>query len=184
MRGFYKGKYTYSSFDNPEPLARCDYSGLMCRHDEMVKQMEYNATGLYWTGYMVNPRFADLPQPHHLMPPVKIDPEPVMLARPGPLIVVDEIELTTIDVSGNTNVVLTSEQFAYNNFIFEGILTGNVIVFLPNVFNEFSATNNTTGDFNLSVQIQNLSYPNITLPENEPLYIASTGYTLQIVILN
>ena len=85
--GFYIGKYTNPSLENPTAIARCDFSGLMCQYDPMIKQMEYNATGLYWTGYKVNPRFADKPNAHRLMPTVKIDPEPVMEGRPGPLIV-------------------------------------------------------------------------------------------------
>lgn len=184
MKGFYKGKYVRTSFNNPQPFARCDFSGLACNHDQMVKQMEYNATGLYWTGYLVNPKFADKPQPHHLMPPVKIDPEPVMNARPGPLIIVDEIVATRIDVSGNVDITLTEAQFAFNNFVFYGALTGDVIIFVPPIFNEFNVLNSTTGGFTLSMQMSNLSNPNIILPLNQSVFIANTSFTLRVFLPN
>lgn len=179
-----KGKYTKVNFNSPEAIARCDYSGMMVRHKDMIKQMEYNATGLYWTGWMVNPKFADKPQPQHLMPLVKIDPEPVYMARPGSTTVTPQIEFSQINVAGAANVSLTIDQFNYLNLEFVGELTGNVVVLVPPVFNEFYATNSTTGAFTLSMQVDTNSSTNIILPRDQVPLICNDGFVLTIIYPN
>lgn len=78
------GKYTKVNPKRPRAAAMCDYSGLLCMHDELVRQMEYRGTGLVWTGFFVNPRFADKPNPQNLTPLLRPDPIPVPFPRPCP----------------------------------------------------------------------------------------------------
>lgn len=78
----FPGKWTRVSWDNPEPIAFCDLSGMLCMQTDLIKQMRYQGTNLVWTGLYVNPRFADVPNPQDLTPILTADPEPVILARP------------------------------------------------------------------------------------------------------
>ena len=179
---FYKGKYVKYSLTDPRPIARCDYSGMMCMYESLVNQPEYNATGLYQTGYKVNPKFLRKPNPHKMMPPVRIDPEPVMMGRPGPLAIVNEVDLTTITLTGD--ITLTSEQFYYNNFIFQGALTGLTTIFVPALFNQFRVLNSTTGGFELVMEIENLSNTAISLPPNQTLVLVNNGFSLTSISLD
>ena len=61
------GKYTKMSSRDPRGIARCDYSGLMVRHADLVKQKQYRGRGLVWTGLMVSPKFADIQNPQELI---------------------------------------------------------------------------------------------------------------------
>lgn len=179
---FYKGKYVKYSLTDPRPIARCDYSGMMCMYESLVDQQEYNATGLYWTGYKVNPKYVRRPNPQHLMPPVRIDPEPVMMGRPGPLAVVNEVDLTVIILTGS--VTLTADQFYYNNFVFQGELTSLTTIYIPSLWNQFRVQNNTTGDFELMIEIENLSNTAILLPKNQTLVLVSSGFSLTPISLD
>ena len=83
MRVRNHGKYTQMMKSSPLAIGRCDYSGLMVQHAKMIRQMEYRGNGLVWTGYLVNPKFADKPNPQNLVPYIKLDPVPISNARPN-----------------------------------------------------------------------------------------------------
>jgi len=61
-----------------EAQAQCDRTGFICRKKDLVKQMEYNGTGLYWTGLYVLKDFVTKPNPAFLIPPMFQDPRPVL----------------------------------------------------------------------------------------------------------
>lgn len=79
------GKYSKVNPNQPIALARCDISGLLCSHQDLVKQMRYTGRGAAWTGLWVNKRFADKLNPQELTPIIQADPMPVKNARPDPL---------------------------------------------------------------------------------------------------
>lgn len=87
MRVRNHGKYTKMRKDNPRAYGLCDYSGMDVRHMDMVRQMEYRGSGLVWTGFYVNSRFADIPNPQNLSPLIRLDPVPVNNPRPDPQLV-------------------------------------------------------------------------------------------------
>lgn len=74
------GKYTHLDFEHPDSVAICDYSGLVCNHEDLVKQMEYRGQRLVWTGYMVNKVFADKPNPQLI--PLTLPPDPLPIPFP------------------------------------------------------------------------------------------------------
>lgn len=76
------GRYTKIRRSDPRAIAVCDYSGLFCRHADLVKQMAYVGTGLVWNGFLVNKKFADKPNPQTLAKILMPDPLPVFLPRP------------------------------------------------------------------------------------------------------
>ena len=67
------GKYTKMRRNDPRGIARCDYSGLMVRHADLIRQMEYRGTGLVWTGFLVHPKFADKPNSQNLTLFIRLD---------------------------------------------------------------------------------------------------------------
>ncbi len=76
------GRYTRIRARDPRALAVCDYSGMYCMHSDLVRQMEYRGSGLVWTGFMVNKKFADKPNHQMLTPILMPDPIPVVMPRP------------------------------------------------------------------------------------------------------
>lgn len=185
------GKYTKMSKRDPRGIARCDYSGLMVRQSDMIRQLEYRGTGLVWTGYLVNPKFADKPNPQNLTPLIKLDPTPIPNTRPDSIIdaqttLATSTGIISIDVSGNENVILTSEQFNNGSINFTGELTGDILIILPATYNQFYANNLTTGNFTLGLQIvANDDFPlNIPLANPNTLFgplVVNTSTALQIV---
>ena len=185
------GKYTKMSSKHPRGIARCDYSGLMVRHCDLKRQMEYRGTGLVWTGYLVHPKFADVPNPQNLTPLIKLDPVPFNNARPDTQIDAQNTIATstgalTLDVSGNVNITLTESQFDNGSLTFKGILTGNIIIYVPNTYNQFYANNITTGGFTLSMQITGFATPPLIIPAADPItfigpQVVNTLLNLQIV---
>lgn len=170
MRVRHHGKYTRQNRRNPKGLGVCDYSGLMVRHSDMIRQLEYRGTGKVWTGYWVNPRFADVCNPQNLIPLIRLDPIPLDHARPDPEVYDVSVPTLDLDVSGNLNITLTYTQFDNTVFNFTGTLTGDIIVYVPNVFNEFYANNLTTGNFTLGMQlIGNLTSPPLLIPPVNPV---------------
>lgn len=79
---FPKGRWVTINPQNPDAVARCDRSGQLCNHSDLVKQMDYRGTGLIWTGLYVNKYFLDVPNPQNLNPVIKPDPVPVQNPRP------------------------------------------------------------------------------------------------------
>ncbi len=180
MRVRNHGKYTHMRKNNPRAIARCDYSGFMVAFNTLKDQYQYRGQGLVNTGYKVDPHFWDEPNPQDLTPLIKADPVP--LVKPRPDNIIDNpsanIQLLQLDVSGDSNITLTPSEASNINFIFTGILTGDVIIFVPGSFNIFFVTNNTTGGFSLFMQITNNSSSLILLTPNQTMYICNDGYTL------
>ena len=79
---FPKGKFVRINPENPDAVARCDRSGQLCNHADLVKQMDYRGNGFLWTVLWVNKCFADVPNPQSLNPVLKPDPVPVDHPRP------------------------------------------------------------------------------------------------------
>jgi len=192
MRVRNHGKYTKMSKNNPRGIARCDYSGFMVMHSSMKDQLQYRGNGLIKTGYMVDPHFLDKPNPQDLTPLIKADPVPLSNARPDNYVDVIPDQTITIDVSGNTNRTLTEEEATNVNFFFTGVLTGDVIIFIspsltpvfrPSVY-ELFVMNNTTGGFNLFMQIANNSASKVLLIPNQTMLLCNDGYTLLIIQSN
>jgi hypothetical protein len=191
MRVRYHGKYTSMSKNNPRGIARCDYSGLMTLHSNLVRQEEYRGTGLVWTGYFVNPKFADRPNPQNLTPLVGLDPIPLKDSRPDAQIdaqttIEESTGALTLDVSGNQNVTLTFEQFDNGSLTFIGVLTGDITIYVPNTFNQFYANNSTTGGFTLSMQVTGFATPALSIPIPDPVtglgpMVVNTTTNLQFV---
>jgi len=181
MRVRNHGKYTKMNKNNPRAIGRCDYSGLMVQQLSMKDQLEYRGSGLVKTGFRVNPKFYDQPNPQNLTPIIKLDPVPILNARPDSEIDASQPQILILDVSGGSNITLTFAQFSNSNFIFQGILTGNVIIFVPGTFNSFFIENVTTGDFTLSMQIQNNSSSLLNLPTNQQILVCNDCFTLTII---
>jgi len=188
------GKYTKMLKNNPRGIARCDYSGLMVRHSDLIRQMEYRGTGLVWTGYLVNPKFADKPNPQNLVPLILFsapDPVPLKNSRPDSQIdaqntIAASTGAISIDVSGSSNIILTYEQFNNGSISFTGTLTGNILVILPATYNQFYANNLTAGNFTLGLQIIGNSNYTLDLPAANPVtllgpMVVNTSLNLQIV---
>jgi len=185
------GKYTKMRLKDPRGIARCDYSGLMVRHADLKKQMQYRGTGLVWTGLMVAPQFEDLPNAQELIPLIKLDPVPLNNPRPDsqidaqPTIGSSTGEIS-IDVSISDNRSLTLSQFDNGIINFIGDLIERIIIILPASYNQFYANNKTNGGFDIGLQI--IGNPNFTLnvsPVNSingqgPM-VVNTSLNLQIV---
>lgn len=68
--------------DDPIGVAREDKGNFIIPRNELVKQMEYGGTGLYFTGHYVWNRFVDKPNPQLLAPRLTLDPVPNPNPRP------------------------------------------------------------------------------------------------------
>lgn len=79
------GRYSKVDPKSPIALARCDITGLLCSHKDLVKQMRYTGRGTAWTGLYVHKKFADKLNPQELTPLIQPDPLPVRNPRPDPL---------------------------------------------------------------------------------------------------
>lgn len=79
---FPKGIFVTIDPNNPDAVARCDRSGLLCNYNDLCKQMDYRGSGLVWTGLYVNKAFLDKPNPQGLNPVIKPDPVPLDHPRP------------------------------------------------------------------------------------------------------
>jgi hypothetical protein len=182
MRVRNHGKYTKMSKDNPRAIGRCDYSGLLVSHAGMKDQYQYRGQGLVKTGYRVYSKFLDVPNPQDLSPLIKADPVPIQNARPDNIVEVFVSQTLEVDVSGGSNIDLT--QFTqFTDFVFKGVLTDDIVIFVTGTFNDFFTHNITTGGFNLFMQIQNNSASKIQLL-NRKMLICNDGYTLHIINSN
>jgi hypothetical protein len=191
MRVRNHGKYTHMRKNDPRGIALCDYSGLMVRHADLIRQMEYRGTGLVWTGFLVYKKFADKPNAQNLTPLIKLDPVPLPNSRPDSEVdaqttIASSTGALTLDVSGNANVILTEDQFDNGSLTFTGALTGDIIIQFPNTFNQFYANNLTTGDYTLGMQsLGNLNFV-LTIPAADSVsllgpMVVNTTTNLQFV---
>jgi hypothetical protein len=169
MRIGAKGKYTKMNRRKPRGLGTCDYSGLIMRHADMIKQNQFRGNGLVWTGFWVNPKFADKPNPQELVPIIRLDPIPLQHARPDPTVYDTTITTLNLDVSGGSNITLSNEQF--NNMVlnFSGILTNNIVIYFNDIYNQFYANNLTTGGYTLGMQVVGRSNPPLIIPPADPI---------------
>ncbi len=189
MRAYYSGGLTKLNIRNPRAIARCDYSGFMVRHMDLVRQMTYRGTGLVWTGFMVHPNFVDEPNPQDLVPLLRQDPVPVQQARPDSQIdaqnsIASTTGVITIEVTGDTT--LTAKQFNNGSITFTGVLTNDVVISVPALYNQFYANNITTGGFNLWMQLELNTFTAINIPQADPQTkfgptVVNTSFNLQIV---
>lgn len=191
MRVRNHGKYTKMHKNSPRAIARCDYSGLMVRHSELSRQMQYRGTGLVWTGYMVNPKFKDIPNAQNLTPLIKLDPVPIPDARPDSQIDAQTtVNSVTLDVSSG-NITINAEVFFNTTiFYFTGDLSQDTTVFLPSsiqsgpIFTPSTLTNfyvvNQTiaNDFVLSIQIINVPQSLIYINNSPIFYNVALYFTL------
>jgi len=76
------GRYVRINTKNPDAVAICDTSGMVCNYSDLVKQMEWRGKRLVWTGYMVNKEFYDEPQPQNI--PLTLPPDPPPIPNPRP----------------------------------------------------------------------------------------------------
>lgn len=184
-----RGKYTNMSRNRPRAIATCDRSGFMVQHDMLVKQDEYAGKGKIYLGYLVHPDFYDIPNAQNLTPPFRLDPRPIPNARPDSIVGAETTIASSIGVLGfpvsNVNITITQEQFiTYGSFNFTGVLTTDIVVFIPNIFRQFYANKLTTGNFEITIQtLGNNSLP-LTLPPANPItllgpLITNTFYNLQ-----
>ena len=167
------GKYTKMNKNSPRAIGTCQGSGLMARLSDIVIQKEYRGRGLVSTGKRIYKKFLDDPNPQNLTPRIKLDPVPVPNARPDNQIeaqgtLATSVGVLSLDVSGNSNITLTTEQFDNGEFNFTGVLTGNIIIYVPNTYNQFFANNLTTGGFILSMQIEGMSSGALVIPPAPP----------------
>lgn len=90
----------------------------------------------------------------------------------------------SLSVAGSSNVVLTYNQGAADqqrnaNFVFTGILTGNIYVLWPSgVTRIFSVTNNTTGSYTLSCGVNSGGSPagnTVTVSQGSTVFLKSNG---------
>lgn len=168
------GKYTNLSRSNPRAIARCDYSGFMVQHASLIRQMEYRGKSLVFTGFYVHPKFADQPNPQNLTPRIKLDPQPIRNPRPDNIIdnqntLETSVGVLNLDVSPSVDITLTFDQFAnHGSFNFRGELTANIVIYVPNLMQQFYANNLTTGNFTLGMQIIGNVSPPLTIPPASP----------------
>jgi len=80
------------------------------------------------------------------------------------------------DVSGNTNVSLTSDELGYGIIRFNGILTGNINVIFPDETGRWLVHNQTSGSFSLLVK--NAATPGISVAQNKSREVWSGGATM------
>lgn len=159
------GKYTKMRKNDPRGIARCDYSGLMVAHSTLKRQMQYTGTGLVWTGLMVDPRFADVPNPQELVPLIKLDPVPLKDPRPDSVVDAQSTEessvgIFTLDVSDPRHYILT---IAGPGATIDGIgpdglpgkvaITGNLLVNGNNTGITFPGTINFVGVLTRNTQV-------------------------------
>jgi hypothetical protein len=191
MRVRNHGKYTKMRLRDPRGIARCDYSGLMVRHADLKKQMQYRGTGLVWTGFLVAPQFSDIPNAQELIPIIRLDPVPLQNPRPDsqvdaqPTIASSTGEIS-IDVGIVDNRTLTLDQFDNGIINFTGNLIENIIVILPASYNQFYANNRTNGGFDIGLQIVGNSNFTLNIPPIDPIInqgpmVVNTSLNLQIV---
>jgi hypothetical protein len=163
-----KGKYTKMNRLKPRAIGLCDYSGLDVRRCDMVWQKEYSGNGLVTLGLLVNPKFADKPNPQKLVPPIRLDPIPIINARPDPILFSPYVPTLNLDVAGASNITLSIEQTSNSVFNFSGVLTGNIVIYIQDLFNQFYANNLTTGDYTLGMQIIGRSSAPLIIPYVNP----------------
>lgn len=91
------------------------------------------------------------------------------------------ISVLNKNVVGNSNVTLTDNEAAYPIIQFVGALTGNITVFFPNIQAQWTISNQTTGAFNLNVQLVGPTGTSYNLPQNNSQIYYNDGLSLHVV---
>jgi len=163
------GKYTKTSKNNPQAVGLCDYSGALCRRVDMVKQKQYAGQGLIDTGLLINPKYADVPNPQSMTPLFKLDPVPIVNARPDPQTFDQNQSNYLVDVTGLTNFTIPTYQLnplsnsnIFNqNWLAAQILTLsgnpniNCYVYIPPIVKEFTCINLVNNGANIYLSLEN-----------------------------
>lgn len=84
---------------------------------------------------------------------------------------------TNIDVSGNTDVTLSTTQAGNTQIKFIGALTGNINVIFPAVVGEWYINNSTTGSFSLTAKPSGGT--GYSCPQGQQVIIKSDGTSIQ-----
>ena len=97
----------------------------------------------------------------------------------------------SLSVAGNSNVTLTavnggSDQSRNANFIFTGVLTGNITVFWPVAprGGVFSVTNSTTGAFTLTCAVTGTPGTTVVVPQTGSMALYSDGTNIGQTVNN
>lgn len=184
-----RGRYTIKGKGQALAIARCDKSGIMGMYTDLKKQYIRAGEDLVWNGQWALPPFIDVPD-GTFIPPFKLDPAPLDHVRPDPDIgaqttIANSSGAIFIDVSGDTDRYLTENEFSNGQITFSGVLLGNIVVYVPNTYNQLYITNVTTGDYTLGMQIiENATDPLIidrALPGTLGVQIVNNLFNLQIV---
>lgn len=75
-----KGRHYFLDPDHPKAAGICDKTQFIYPRDKLVKQMEWRGNALVWTGFLVGPEYADVPN-EQLRPPI-LQPDPVPVQNP------------------------------------------------------------------------------------------------------
>lgn len=124
-------------WDNPDGWLKDDITGLPIMHRDSVKQMQYGANGLFWTGFMVQTSKMDQPNPQMMPPHLRPEMIPIPNRRQfnypqlpgvptnvagGPSATPEAIDVTWSPVQYALSYVVE----CYNNFtvfVFDNILS-------------------------------------------------------------
>lgn len=155
MRINSRGKYTRGKRNYPFAVGRCDYTGFIVKYTDLVKQYEYAGDGIYDTGYLVHKDFVDQPNPQNLVPILKLDPVPVLNARPDDLVGVPQLQTFEVEIFDEDEYIFSKKDFSNAVFIFYGVLTKDVTIIIPATFNIFQTINKTTGPYKLKLMMVN-----------------------------
>ncbi len=88
-----------------------------------------------------------------------------------------QIGALTVNVAGNTDVTLTTQQAANQILQFNGVLTGNINVIFPVPAGQWYVFNNTTGNFTLTAKLTGALTGTI-VPQGEKVILYSDGASL------
>ncbi len=147
------------------PITVCDYSGFMCDQADTVHQMQYNGMGLYDTGFIVHSKFADVPNPQSLTPPIYLDPMPILGVKydsqglGNPL-----LDVIIINVENPTPFIISSWQ-PTSSFEFIGNSLEIFQVQFINTIFQMWFTNSS--DVKVELSIQGFAYKKIELQPQE-----------------
>lgn len=166
----------------PLATAVCGNLGEIVPHKDLVKQYEYNADGLYWTGKWVSKHNLYKPNPQNLRPKIGPDPKPLDHPRPPYYerlpaeprnLIVTNVTSTTISISWEQ--IPDAECFVV-------YWTGNSKV-TDNLFNYNTAMrqNGQFGGFPTSSSFT-LGDPNGIIPT--PSLAPNSPYIIQIASMN
>jgi len=177
-----QGKYVRTDVTNPTGIARCDYTGFIVQRDDLVKQMAYSGSGLYWTGLLVHYKYMDMPNPSSLAPVFKPDPEFITDPRPSEEVQGNQQTSLTQDVTGTAELTLGFGELSHTPLIVTGTPSSDPFsLFLFRVPGAWVVENKTTSVVNVSFlpPISDDLNPAFAVPVNTAEPFWSDGEVLQ-----